>query len=173
MIEDDKILKGDKQRTPIWVAPVCLLLSGISYAGGFFVGHNTEDNKVSDGPYVVEVESIYDGDTFFAHIEELPDIFGERIGIRIKGIDTPEIRGTDGLEKQLALEARSYVATRLREANKVEIANIERDKYFRLVATVYADQENIGLSLCNKGLALRYDGDEKPDWDAFIAERYK
>lgn len=42
---------------------------------------------------VSEVTSIYDGDTFRANIKGLHSLIGERISIRVAGIDTPEIRG--------------------------------------------------------------------------------
>lgn len=40
---------------------------------------------------VEEVTSIYDGDTFRCNIQVYPAIIGERMGIRIAGIDTPEM----------------------------------------------------------------------------------
>ena len=51
---------------------------------------------------VLEVTSIYDGDTFRANIEGYPAIIGEHMSIRINGIDTPELRGKCDKEKQLA-----------------------------------------------------------------------
>ncbi|WP_302367380.1 hypothetical protein [Brachyspira aalborgi] len=32
-----------------------------------------------------------DGDTFVITIEDTPDVFGEEIAVRIRGIDTPEL----------------------------------------------------------------------------------
>ena len=42
---------------------------------------------------VSEVRSVYDGDTFKASIDSWPPIIGKSIGIRVAGIDTPEMRG--------------------------------------------------------------------------------
>lgn len=39
---------------------------------------------------VLEVRSIYDGDTFRATLEGLHPLIGESIPIRVNGIDTPE-----------------------------------------------------------------------------------
>ena len=38
----------------------------------------------------------YDGDTVKVNIPEIPRLFGEEISVRIRGIDTPEIRERKG-----------------------------------------------------------------------------
>jgi len=43
---------------------------------------------------VVEVISVYDGDTFKVNLTGEREIFGENLSIRLRGIDTPEIRGS-------------------------------------------------------------------------------
>jgi len=39
---------------------------------------------------VSEIRSIYDGDTFKAHIANLHPIIGQSVSIRVNGVDTPE-----------------------------------------------------------------------------------
>jgi len=51
---------------------------------------------------VSEVSSIYDGDTFTVSIKDWPPVAGERISVRVWGIDTPEMRGKCEHEKRLA-----------------------------------------------------------------------
>lgn len=63
---------------------------------------------------VSEVTSIYDGDTFRANIEGWPPIIGERMPIRIKGIDTPELRGKCRQEAEGARLAKQATVTALR-----------------------------------------------------------
>jgi micrococcal nuclease len=48
---------------------------------------------------VLEVTSIYDGDTFRANIEDFPAVIGDSMSIRINGVDTPELRGKCDKEK--------------------------------------------------------------------------
>lgn len=48
---------------------------------------------------VDEVVSIYNGDTITVTIKEYPSIIGERISIRVNGIDTPEIKEKCANEK--------------------------------------------------------------------------
>lgn len=67
---------------------------------------------------VLEVTSIYDGDTFRVNIEGFPPIVGEHIPIRINGIDTPELRGKCDKEKQQARLAKQFTVERLRAAKK-------------------------------------------------------
>jgi len=42
---------------------------------------------------VSKVESVHDGDTITVTINKWPTITGERIPVRIDGVDTPEING--------------------------------------------------------------------------------
>lgn len=113
---------------------------------------------------VSEVTSIYDGDTFTVTIAGWPAIIGERIGIRINGIDTPEMRGKCESEKQLARKAKQTTVAILRNGKVVELRNLKRDKYFRIVADVYVDGVSIGNELTRKKLAVHYDGGTKIDW---------
>ena len=111
------------------------------------------------------ITSVYDGDTFRANIPNYPPIVGENIGIRINGIDTPEIRGKCPKEVSLAKDAQRFAEKTLRSAKVVELRNLQRGKYFRVVADVYADGVNVGDALVNESLAVVYDGGRKTkDW---------
>jgi len=114
---------------------------------------------------VASVTSIYDGDTFRANLIGYPEIIGNRIGIRINGIDTPEMRGQCQKEKNAAYRAKEFTVAQLRNAKKVELRNMQRGKYFRIVADVYVDGRNLGAMLIKNGLAVPYDGGHKAkDW---------
>jgi micrococcal nuclease len=58
----------------------------------------------------------YDGDTCTFTLPGLPDVFGDRISIRLVGIDTPEIRGHCQQEKRLAAQARDFLNDELMQA---------------------------------------------------------
>ena len=114
---------------------------------------------------IAEVASIYDGDTFRANIPDYPPIIGQHMGIRINGVDTPEMRGKCEQEKLLARKAKQYTVTALRNARTIELRNMRRGKYFRIVADVYADGKSVGEGLVREGLAVFYDGGKKvKDW---------
>lgn len=114
---------------------------------------------------VDEVTSIYDGDTFRVNIKDYPSIAGNRIPIRINGIDTPEMRGKCTKEKTLAREAKQLTVKMLRNAKVIELRNMQRGKYFRIVADVYADNQSLADELIKNNLAVRYNGGTKvKDW---------
>ncbi len=121
-------------------------------------------NRTYGNVIIAEVTSIYDGDTFRATINGWPAIIGERIPIRINGIDAPEMKGKCQKEIQLARQAKQFSVERLRSAKKIELRNLRREKYFRLLADVYVDGDNLGAMLMNKGLARTYGGGLKMSW---------
>ena len=109
----------------------------------------------------------YDGDTCTFTIPGVHPLFGEKISVRIAGIDTPEIRGKCQKEKALAMQARNLVTRMLGQARRIDLLDAQRGKYFRIVARVAADGRDIGASLINRGLAVEYDGGKKvKDWCA-------
>lgn len=62
-------------------------------------------NSFHDVQYV----SNYDGDTVMVDIPNVHPLIGERISVRVQGIDTPEIKGNAGCEKEKAKEAKKFV----------------------------------------------------------------
>jgi micrococcal nuclease len=113
---------------------------------------------------VSKVISVYDGDTFRVNIASLPPIVGKNIAIRVNGVDTPEIRGKCQYEKNLALEARDFVRGKLANAKEIKLTNLQRGKYFRVVANVVVDGVSLEQELLDNKLAYRYDGGKKLNW---------
>lgn len=114
----------------------------------------------------VEVLKNYDGDTLTVNIPGVPPLFGKMISVRVHGIDTPEIRTKNNCEKEAGRAARNLVAATLRNAKKVELHNVQRDKYFRILADVLVDGRSLKEVLLKNNLAYAYDGGTKkhPDW---------
>ncbi|WP_372809511.1 thermonuclease family protein, partial [Litorivivens sp.] len=73
---------------------------------------------------VDSIVGVYDGDTIRVRIDNWPPIIGEAIGVRINGIDTPEIRGKCPEEKALAREARAFTRDAVTAAKAVELRNL-------------------------------------------------
>jgi len=109
----------------------------------------------------VKFLEVYDGDTFYVDLVGLPDVMGKRLGIRIKGIDTPEIRTKSSCEKKLGYKAKEALESLMVGARKIELLELERGKYFRLVASVKADGKDVASYLISKKLARPYDGGTK------------
>jgi endonuclease YncB( thermonuclease family) len=110
---------------------------------------------------VNRVISVYDGDTLRVAIDNYPAIIGDNMPVRIFGIDTPELNSKDNQERAAAYRARNYLRSLLKGAKVIELRNIRREKYFRLLADVYADGQSVGELLLKKGYAVRYDGGTK------------
>lgn len=138
----------------VFLLGISCLFSGVTYASDHSYGSVVVD----------EVTSIYDGDTFRVNINDWPTIVGQRVPIRIKGIDTPELRGKCPREKKLATKAKQHTVELLRGAKRIELQNIDRGKYFRILADVSVDGRDLGESLVKNGLAVKYDGGTKSDW---------
>jgi len=113
---------------------------------------------------VSKVINVYDGDTFRVDINSLPPIVGKNIAIRVNGVDTPEIRGKCQYEKNLALKARDFVRDKLSNAKEIKLTNLQRGKYFRVVANVVVDGVSLEQELLDNKLAYRYDGGRKLSW---------
>ena len=103
----------------------------------------------------------YDGDTIILNLPKLHPIIGEKIAIRVDGIDTPEIRGKCDKEKYNAKQAKGMVEDFFKDAEHIDLKNMKRGKYFRIVADVYVDGENLADALIDAGMAVRYDGGKK------------
>lgn len=110
------------------------------------------------------VRTIYDGDTFRVNIDGWPAVVGDSMPVRIKGIDTPELRGKCQREKEAARAAKQFSVARLRAGKLIELKGIVRDKYFRLLAEVWVDGVNLGEQLILGGFAVPYGGGTKVDW---------
>ena len=113
---------------------------------------------------VSKVISVYDGDTFRVNIDSLPPIVGKNIPIRVNGVDTPEIRGKCLYEKNLALKARDFVRAKLANAKEIKLTNLQRGKYFRVVANVLVDGVSLEKELLDNNLAYEYGGGKKLNW---------
>ena len=113
---------------------------------------------------VSRVISVYDGDTFRVDIDSLPPIVGKNIPIRLNGVDTPEIQGKCQYEKDLALKARDFVRNKLVNAKEIKLTNLQRGKYFRVVANVMIDGVSLGQELLENELAYKYTGGKKSSW---------
>jgi endonuclease YncB( thermonuclease family) len=123
------------------------------------------DSKPQYGTVTVsKVINVYDGDTFRVNIDSLPPIVGKNIPIRVNGVDTPEIRGKCQYEKDLALEARDFVRNKLANAKEIKLTNLQRGKYFRVVANVVVDGVSLEQELLDNLLAFEYSGGKKLSW---------
>lgn len=112
----------------------------------------------------VEFVSNHDGDTITVNIKGWPPVCGELISVRVLGIDTPEMTDRRSPIRSLAQQARAFTESKLKAAKRIDLKRVQRDKYFRLLAEVYVDNENLAQQLLKAGLAKPYDGGAKLPW---------
>ena len=103
----------------------------------------------------------YDADTITFNIPGVHPLMGNRISVRVLGVDAPEIRGKTECEKKRAREAKAAVAALLTQSKRVDLVNVGRDKYFRILADVHADGVSLREHLLKSGYAYPYDGGTK------------
>ena len=128
--------------------------------------------------YVKKVTKVVDGDTIDVEIDLGFDIsFSSRV--RLAGIDTPESRTTDKMEKALGLEAKAYLKHEIEAAKSVVIKTEKMDsseKYGRILGWVFLDGSTVSLNekMITDGHAWGYLGDTKvKDFDALAKARKK
>ena len=114
-----------------------------------------ETSTICD-PKIVDV---YDGDTFYVDLKAGKKIVSKRLPIRVRGIDTPELRTKKLAEKKKALQAKKFTEKSL-ENSKIVLTNCARGKFFRLVCDVLVIKKkstfNLSAKLLESGFAKRY-----------------
>jgi endonuclease YncB( thermonuclease family) len=116
------------------------------------------------------VIKVYDGDTItIASTIPIKKSPLYRFSVRLNGIDTPEIKGSDEIEKRVALIARDALSEKILYKD-VELINVQTEKYGRLLAEVVFNGENMNEWMITQRFAVKYDGGTKksPDnWETY------
>ena len=145
------------QRLTILLVALLLTNNGLANPFSAKTGYGTISNVI--------FHSCYDGDTCTFTLPGLHPVIGDKVKVRLAGIDTPEIRGKCEQERKRAKVAKLRLNNILKTAKKIEIRNIDRGKYFRIVAEIWVDGRNVNQVLINENLAVRYFGRKKvADW---------
>lgn len=115
----------------------------------------------------------YDGDTITVEIPGVHALLGREAKVRVRGIDTPEVKGKSPCEKDAARAARNLVEAELKRAQRIDLKHVEKDKYFRILADVSYDGKDLREILIKNRLANPYDGGTKAktDWCEFMRRK--
>lgn len=108
-----------------------------------------------------KVIKVYDGDTITI-ASKLPYKSSEiyRFSVRLRGIDSPEIKSKSQVEKDLAMNSKMCLSNVIL-GQIVELKNVSTEKYGRILADVYIDNVNINKWMLENKLAVPYDGRKK------------
>ena len=114
----------------------------------------------------------YDADTVTFNIPGVHPLIGKKINIRVLGVDTPELRTKNKCEKNKARNAKKLVKNLLKNAKRIDLENVSRGKYFRIIADVIIDGKSLSSYLLKNGLAYSYNGGtkKKVNWCKSIRE---
>jgi endonuclease YncB( thermonuclease family) len=114
------------------------------------------------GPVEAEILRVIDGDTLLVEARPWPQQKVE-VYVRIRGIDTPEMKSSCQSERDAAAAARQALELLAASSSTVKLSRISGDKYFgRVVADVtLAGGEQPAEHLLLAGLAASYDGGRK------------
>lgn len=119
--------------------------------------------KLIPGPVIAEIIKVYDGDTYTVDAYPMPR-HTLRLHVRLRGIDTPEIRGRCQAEKDKAQAARHFAIETL--GTIVRLMNIEDGKYAgRFIADVVTEAgKDMAKQLIMHGHGRPYAGGKRQGW---------
>lgn len=132
----------------------CVVLSLQSWA---------DDNCAHDATTFRCVKYIknYDADTVTFDIPNVHPLIGKSISVRVRHVDTPEIKGKLPCEKDAARTAKRLIENLLKNAKRIDLENVDKDKYFRILADVVVDGKSLKDTLFKNNLAYNYEGGTK------------
>lgn len=127
-----------------------------------FIAEAQARDEIS-GPVAAEILRVIDGDTLLVEAQPWPQQKME-VYVRIRGIDTPELRSKCERIRQAGLDARHALEALTTISRRIQLTRISGDKYFgRIVADVtLSDGRSVADNLILAGLAQSYDGGRKP-----------
>ena len=109
---------------------------------------------------IKNLNHIYDGDTIYVDLYCDEPLFCKNIGVRILGVDTPEIKSSNPIDRVKAKIAKKF--TENFQLGKVELKKCSRDKYFRIDCDIVNDKnQSLGTELIKNGHGYEYFGDTK------------
>ena len=126
--------------------------------GGGSFGKMKTKNKLYH--YSAEVTRVVDGDTVDAFVDLGFDMHSKQ-RVRLYGINTPECRTRDKIEKVAGLAAKARLQEMLKEnKNKCVIKTSldKKGKYGRVLGVLYVEDVNLNETLVEEGHADEYFG---------------
>ena len=152
---------------------ILLIVAGISIAERMRADRAAQTQAVSqEGPAPVpdsdtlenvQIVSVYDGDTFKISLGCSLAAYCDKVSVRVRGVDTPEMKGKTAREKELAKKAKAFTKDFLAQA-PVTLRNCGRDKYFRLLCDVSnGEGKDLARELIKRDLGYSYEGGKKSD----------
>ena len=112
---------------------------------------------------VSKVIKIIDCDTIDVMLDLGFDIM-YKSRVRLFGIDTPESRTRDKVEKKYGLMSKKFLQDELKSASKLSIKTYkgeETGKFGRILGDVFVDGKSVNMKMVKEGHAVQYYGQNK------------
>ena len=112
---------------------------------------------------VKKVTKVVDGDTIDVTLDMGFDILYQQ-RVRLFGIDTPESRTRDLVEKKYGLKAKKFLQDKLKKAKSITIRTHkgeEKGKFGRILGDIYCDGKSVNSEMVKVGHAVAYYGQNK------------
>lgn len=115
--------------------------------------------------YKATMLRIVDGDTVDVDIDLGFGVWLRKQRIRLFGIDTPESRTRDLVEKKYGLLSKEFLKTQLKEGKIVIKTHKDEEtgKFGRILGEIFVDGVNVNQLMCDEGHAVLYEGQNKAD----------
>lgn len=113
--------------------------------------------------YPVKIVRVVDGDTVDVDIDLGFGIWIHKERIRLLGIDTPESRTRDKVEKVFGKLAGKFLKDSLGKTAVLRTSKDKAGKFGRILGEFIVDGESINQVMVAKRLAVRYHGQSKDD----------
>lgn len=108
-----------------------------------------------------KVVKVYDGDTItIAAKLPYPESPIYRFSVRLRGIDTAEMKGGNAKEKEMAQESKQILSDIIM-GKIVRLVDVDTEKYGRLLAYVFLDDICLNTYMLLHGNAVEYNGGKK------------
>ena len=124
--------------------------------------------------YRCKITRIVDGDTMDIDIDLGFGVWLHKERVRIYGIDTPESRTRDKVEKQYGLMAKEFVKQFVK-GNRIILSTKEYDakgKFGRILGDIIVDRKSLSETMIQEHHAVPYFGQSKEDiQEAHISNR--
>ncbi len=114
-----------------------------------------------------DIKYIYDADTLYIHCQQGFKCKKQKLGVRVMGVDSAEIKGKCQKEVLLAREDKQFTVEKIRTASLIELVINPQKKYGRwgrLLAWVRLDGNDLAKMLIEANLGRVYHGKKRKGW---------
>lgn len=114
--------------------------------------------------YKVNIVKVVDGDTVDVDIDLGFGMVYKKQRVRMVGIDTPESRTRDKVEKLFGKASKKHLKNLLESAESISLISHDKGKFGRILGTLYAHGENkvdINTQMITDCHAVPYTGENK------------